>query len=50
MKLTVIRLLIIARLVVEPDRSFANISALSASFEPAVFTVGPIFICLLTPL
>ena len=48
MKLTVIRLLIMARLVFEPDSPFANISALSASFEPVVFAVEPIFICLLT--
>jgi len=50
MKLTVIRLLIMARLVFEPASPFANRSALSASFEPAVFMVEPIFICLLTRL
>lgn len=50
MKLTVIRLLIMTRLVLEPDPPFANISALSVSFEPAVFVIEPIFICLLTSL
>ena len=48
MKLTVIRLLIMLRLVLEPDSPFANISALSASFEPVFFSLEPIFICLLT--
>ncbi len=48
MKLTVIKLLIILRLVFELDPPFANISALSTSFEPVSFTLEPIFICLLT--
>lgn len=50
MKLTVIKLLIMARLVLESDPPFANISALSFSFEPAFFVFEPIFICLLTRL
>jgi len=50
MKLTVIRLLIMACLVFELNSPFANISALSVSFEPAVFVIEPIFICLLTSL
>lgn len=50
MKLTVIRLLMMPRLVPEPEWSFANRSALSAPFEPSVFSLEPIFICLLTRL
>lgn len=48
MKLTVIRLLIIACLVPEPEEAFADRSALSAPFEADVLAFEPIFICLLT--
>lgn len=50
MKLTVIRLLIMARLVFEPESPFAEISALSPLIEAVEFAFEPIFICLLTRL
>jgi len=48
MKLTVIRLLSMLCLTMEPEASFANRSALLVLFEAGVFAFEPIFICLLT--